>query len=232
MRASTGDRTMIQSHRPLRTCCKILLSLSMAALSGCATVGSMMSPYSEKFSCKNSDHGQCIHPEKAWADAVAGRLPKSDPAVTNDRKLLTPDPVKPPVAVAAMEQAPNRAEKPSGKSRPLAKGTSSAPPKPTPADIGATTAAASTPMLRPSRTLRTLILPYADRQRPDRLYMARYVYSIIDRPAWVVGDYLVEPAGHAPMPPVLRSTRDKDDIPADAPQDNSIAPALSAEQRP
>jgi conjugal transfer pilus assembly protein TraV len=36
--------------------------------------------------------------------------------------------------------------------------------------------------------------------------MARYVYSIIDRPAWVVGDYLVEPAGHAPTPPVLRST--------------------------
>jgi conjugal transfer pilus assembly protein TraV len=41
-------------------------------LGGCATLGSMMSPYSEKFSCKNDDHGQCIHPEKAYADAVAG----------------------------------------------------------------------------------------------------------------------------------------------------------------
>jgi hypothetical protein len=75
-------------------------------------------------------------------------------------------------------------------------------------------------MLKPSRTLRTLILPYADRQRPDRLYMARYVYSIIDRPAWVVGDYLVEPGGHAPTPPVLRSMRDKDALPEEARQDD------------
>ncbi|MFX8766530.1 TraV family lipoprotein, partial [Acinetobacter baumannii] len=57
-------------------------------LSGCATIGSVMSPYSEKFSCKNSDHGQCIHPEKAYEDAVAGRAPRSDPAVTRDKKLL------------------------------------------------------------------------------------------------------------------------------------------------
>jgi conjugal transfer pilus assembly protein TraV len=64
------------------------------------------------------------------------------------------------------------------------------------------------PMLRPSRTIRTLILPYADKQRPDRLYMARYVYSILDRPAWVVGDYLVEPGGRTPAPPVLGTVRE------------------------
>jgi conjugal transfer pilus assembly protein TraV len=57
-------------------------------LSGCATMGSLMSPYSEKFSCKNDDHGQCIHPERAYEDAVAGVTSKSDPAVTNDRKML------------------------------------------------------------------------------------------------------------------------------------------------
>jgi conjugal transfer pilus assembly protein TraV len=57
----------------MQPCRQILLSLPLFALSGCAAFGSMMSPYSEKFSCKNSDHGQCIHPEKAWADAVAGR---------------------------------------------------------------------------------------------------------------------------------------------------------------
>src|SRR3546814_19516788 len=44
-----------------------------------------------------------------------------------------------------------------------------------------------TPMLKPARTVRTLILPSADRQRPDRLYMPRYVYSVIAKPVWVVG---------------------------------------------
>jgi conjugal transfer pilus assembly protein TraV len=74
----------------------------------------MMSPYSEKFSCKNSDHGQCIHPEKAWADAVAGRPSKSDPAV-NDRKLLAPDQIAASVATSAKMQIPDKALKLSGK---------------------------------------------------------------------------------------------------------------------
>src|SRR3546814_3446334 len=51
-------------------------------------VGSIMSPYSEKFDCKNSDHGQCIHPDRAYEDAVAGVTSKSDPKVTNDRAML------------------------------------------------------------------------------------------------------------------------------------------------
>ena len=46
----------------------------LALLSACTTVGSLMSPYSEKFSCKNSDHGQCIHPDQAYEDAVAGKI--------------------------------------------------------------------------------------------------------------------------------------------------------------
>ena len=64
------------------------LILMLGSLGGCATLGSVMSPYSEKFSCKNSDHGQCIHPDKAYADAVAGVASKSDPAVTRDKAML------------------------------------------------------------------------------------------------------------------------------------------------
>lgn len=60
----------------------------LGALGGCAAVGSLMSPYSEKFSCKNDDHGQCIHPERAYSDAVAGIASKSDANVTNDPSLL------------------------------------------------------------------------------------------------------------------------------------------------
>jgi conjugal transfer pilus assembly protein TraV len=171
-----------------------LFALPLLGLSGCATVGSVMSPYSEKFSCKNSDHGQCIHPDQAYADAVAGRASKSDPAVTNDRRTL---------AEQRKGKAPARISGASGSTT-----ADAVAPQSGQGNVGALIEGPGSPMLRPSRTIRTLILPYADKQRPDRLYMARYVYSIIDRPAWVDGDYLVEPGGRKPAPPVLRTVRE------------------------
>jgi len=177
------------------------LSLPLVLSSGCAAVGSIMSPYPERFSCKNSDHGQCIHPERAYADAVAGRTPRSEPAVTNDRKLLAPHRAK--AATGTI-----RADRASKAAMPPAAGTVSDRPY---AGLAAAIDRPGTPMLKQSRTIRTLILPYADRQRPDRLYMARYVYSILDRPAWVVGDYMVEPVGKPRTPPVLRTARDRAD---------------------
>ncbi|HUD92670.1 TraV family lipoprotein [Sphingobium sp.] len=198
----------------LRPC---LLVLPLLALPGCATMGSVMSPYSEKFSCKNSDHGQCIHPGQAYADAVAGRASRSDPAVTHDRKLLAPDKKR----ARGMDKGPAR----------LA-ATPSAMAQTGQGNVGALIEGPQSPMLRPSRTIRTLILPYADKQRPDRLYMARYVYSIIDRPAWVVGDYLVEPGGRTPAPPVLRTLREPEPDAVDAPTGESAPLAVHPENRP
>ena len=164
-------------------------------LAGCSTIGSLMSPYSEKFSCKNSDHGQCIHPDKAYADAVAGVPSRSDPTVTHDKALLG----------RGDDTASTNATK-----------RSKAGPSPylgyrdsVYRELQGLVDAPVTPMLRPGRTVRTLILPYADRERPDRLYMPRYVYSILERPQWVVGDYLVSPAQPATSVPVLEQVRDK-----------------------
>ena len=176
-------------------------------LPGCASLGSVMSPYSEKFSCKNSDHGQCIHPDKAYADAVVGKISRSDPGVTNDRALLKG--AKSPGHKRASPGAGNYAGYRDSLYHEL-KGLIDAP---------------RTPMLRPGRTIRTLILPYADRQRPDRLYMPRYVYSILDKPQWVVGDYLVRPDEPTPRVPILqqsasqRSPDGETDIPAPPPQE-------------
>jgi len=166
----------------------ILATATLLGLSGCATMGSLMSPYSEKFSCKNDDHGQCIHPEKAYEDAVAGVASKSDPAVTSDKRMLRG---------ADAEKTGRRAKSGADANaygsykdsvyREL-KGLIDAP---------------VTPMLKPARTVRTLILPYADRQRPDRLYMPRYVYSVVDRPVWVVGGTLVTSPSRAERAPVL-----------------------------
>ena len=182
-------------NRPGRLRGLVVASCALA-LSGCATVGSMMSPYSEKFSCKNSDHGQCIHPDQAYADAVAGVPSRSDPAVTRDKALLR-----------------DRQEAP-GASANRGRGTQS--PYQGYRDsvyreLQGLIDDPVTPMLRPGRTVRTLILPYADRDRPDRLYMPRYVYSLVERPQWVVGDYLVTPVSPASRANVLEQVRDRAD---------------------
>jgi len=66
-----------------------------------------------------------------------------------------------------------------------------------------------TPMLREGRSVRTLILPYADRERPDRLYMPRYIYSMVETPRWVLADYLVNPIESAARVPVLEQSKEK-----------------------
>jgi conjugal transfer pilus assembly protein TraV len=187
---------------------------ALVLLSSCATVGSLMSPYSEKFSCKNSDHGQCIHPEQAYEDAVAGRASRSDPSVTVDHKILN-----------SQERA----------GAPDSIGGIDRPAKGAAASLNAFAGYRDsvyrelqgliedpvTPMLKAPRTVRTLILPYADRQRPDRLYMPRYVYSILEAPSWVVGDYLVTPVSPAAQAPVLGQVQEKrgdDPGPAGAPE--------------
>lgn len=185
----------------------------LAGLAGCTTVGSLMSPYSEKFSCKNSDHGQCIHPDKAYADAVNGRTSRSDPAVTNDKKLLR-DVARAKSGVQGAESS-RTAHRGSGQPVPYLGYRDSVY-----RELQGLIDAPVTPMMRPGRTVRTLILPYADRERPDRLYMPRYVYSILDRPQWVVGDYLVNPVSSAARAPVLEQVRERqsaDDDAADVP---------------
>jgi conjugal transfer pilus assembly protein TraV len=196
--------------RTTRLIAPVLMALT-GSISGCASLGSVMSPYPEKFSCKNPDHGQCIHPEAAYEDAVAGRAARSDPAVTNDRKLL----------------------RGSGKSvgKPGSDGSGTAGAfagyrGSVYRELQGLIEAPVTPMLKSGETVRTLILPYADRQRPDRLFMPRYVYSILERPSWVVGGYLVKPVSPASQLPVLGQIRE---MPADSMAPEIPAPAVASE---
>jgi conjugal transfer pilus assembly protein TraV len=154
----------------------------------------MMSPYPETFGCKNSDHGVCIHPEQAYEDAVAGRPSRSDPAVTNDKRLLRRHGS---TAAAHGNAAPMQPTAFAGYRASVYAKLQGLIDQPV------------TPILRSPRTVRTLILPYADRERPDRLYMPRYVFSILDRPEWTVGDYLVDPVSAAGQAPVLGQVQDK-----------------------
>lgn len=161
---------------------------ALVLLPACATIGSMMSPYSEKFSCKNDDHGQCIHPEQAYEDAVAGTRSKSDRRVTNDKAMLRGGHDMARTGRSAQRSGTDAWGSYRDSVYHELKGLIDAP---------------TTPMLKPARTVRTLILPYADRQRPDRLYMPRYVYSLVDRPVWVVGGALIASPAPASRDPVL-----------------------------
>jgi conjugal transfer pilus assembly protein TraV len=171
---------------------KIILLVPALLLGGCTTLGSLMSPYSEKYSCKNSDHGQCIHPDQAYADAVAGVTSKSDPAVTRDKSMLR-------------DKGDGAARRTKGQDSGAYGDYRASVYR----ELQGLIDQPVTPMLKPARTVRTLILPYADRQRPDRLYMPRYVFSILDKPVWVVGDYLASPAPSSLDVPVLGQARER-----------------------
>lgn len=172
---------------------------AIALLGGCATLGSMMSPYSEKFSCKNDDHGQCIHPERAYEEAVAGIRSKSDPRVTNE-----PSPL-------GKSRSDMRRD---GSSRQGSKDAWVDYRDSVYQELKGLIDAPVTPMLKPARAVRTLILPYADRLRPDRLYMPRYVYSVVGKPLWVVGGSFTASPPQALQEPVLK--QNKDALPADS----------------
>lgn len=189
----------------------IVLASASCCLGACTTMGSLLSPYSETFSCKNPDHGQCIHPDQAYADAVAERTSHSDPAVTRDRQLLKNG--NPATGRKASE--PRRSNE-------AATSAFAGYRDSVYRELQGLIEAPVTPMLKAPRTVRTLVMPYADRQRPDRLYMPRFVYSILDAPGWVVGGYLVKPASQAGQAPVLGQVHETTD-------DERPAPATVAE---
>lgn len=198
-------------HRFHRT---IIVLPALVLLPACATIGSMMSPYSEKFSCKNDDHGQCIHPEQAYEDAVAGNRSKSDPSVTNGNAMLRGGHAMARTGKGAQRTGADAWGSYRDSVYHELKGLIDAP---------------TTPMLKPARTVRTLILPYADRQRPDRLYMPRYVYSVVDRPVWVVGGALIASPAPASRDPVLGQRKEQPAAIGDTPTPSSPS---SQEARP
>lgn len=169
------------------------ISCASVALSGCSTV----LPYSSDFSCKNDDHGRCIEPLNAYALAVSE---------TEDTVQGTMD-TGVPVA-GSSSQRTRSWRKESGSTDP----SGSRDPRARPGDLQLVTGPRvapyegyqqalyreltglidqpETPMLTPPKTVRTLILPYSDGAATGTLYMPRYVYSIVEAPKFVMGNYL------------------------------------------
>lgn len=145
-----------------------LIALSSLGAAGCAG----LTPYEDDFACKNKDFGQCIHPEEAYRQAAA-----------------------------SASDAGADAKSSSAKSRPrsrdsilAASGGYDGYRQALYTQLAALIEAPVTPMVAPPKTIRTLILPYADSKAERRLFMPRFVYSVLEGPRFVLGDYLSAPA--------------------------------------
>lgn len=167
--------------------------------------GCSLMPYEDKFACQLTDNlGKCISVSQAYDEAVTGI--ESQP---------------PMVKYSEQEQAkPKRYRTRRGQREdgpfdfPARRKPESVPVQPpvagkTPAYDAYRTAVYErltglleqprTPMLAEPKTVRTMILPYASKLKKDRLWMPRYVYSIVEQPSFVLGNYLQEKEAFGPV---------------------------------
>jgi conjugal transfer pilus assembly protein TraV len=171
-----------------------LLSFAGILMSGCSTV----LPYSSDFSCKNDDHGRCIEPLNAYAlavsetqDTVDGTMDIGEPVSGSDRRRTRSwrsddregqgrsGPQQAPRGNSGNQLVSNQPVAPyEGYQQALYRELTGLIDQP------------ETPMLTPPKTVRTLILPYSDGQATGTLYMPRFVYSIVEAPQFIMGNYL------------------------------------------
>ena len=148
---------------------KFVVVGSVFSLSACA---SLFSAYDSDFSCKNSDHGGCEHPLKAYENARAAEVvdhsKNSDvpETTTHEEGIHTPH-------VSNYESYQDAVY----------------------GELQGLVSEPDTPIIAPAKIVRTLILPYTDPKQSSRLYMPRYVYSVLESSKFVLGDYLIRSNG-------------------------------------
>ena len=132
-------------------------------LTGCSLL-----PYENEFACRKTDDlGKCISVEEAYKEAVTGQ--SQHPTIQAKKSKTKPSE---PQAALSVDEAYTQYQAQVYR------------------EMATLIEAPRTPMLKPAKTLRTLILSYSPNADNKVFYMPRYVYSIIDDPGWVLGDYL------------------------------------------
>ena len=141
---------------------RIVTSLAILALSGCSLL-----PYQNEFSCrKTDDFGKCISVDEAYKEAVTGE---------SEHPTLQPKKSKWRFFGKRDEQAPEAPERASDLAYSQYRSQVYR-------EMATLIEAPRTPMLKPAKTIRTLILNYSPDSQNKVFYMPRYVYSIIDDP--------------------------------------------------
>lgn len=170
---------------------KLTLCLMAITISGCSLV-----PYENEFSCQLEDnYGKCINVESAYEEAVTGveRYPHMQKASEQNREAR---------AEREISGSSRVKEQPIGTSKGKTPSTAAVQvivPEPSAYSgyrdavydqLGSLVAQPRTPMIKPPRAVRTMILPYSSELKKDRIYMPRFIYSIVEEPRFVMGQYL------------------------------------------
>jgi conjugal transfer pilus assembly protein TraV len=153
--------------------------IAAAVLPGFLGACSTFVPYESDFACKNNDHGRCIHPDAAYAEATTATAEGAVRAGDNGAR--------------SDDAAGRRARRDKDRGSLVEASAYAGYQDAVYAQLASLVDAPVTPMLAPAKTIRTLIMPYADERAADRLYMPRYVYSVLEGPRFVLGDYLALP---------------------------------------
>lgn len=157
-RVAQGERRMM-----IRT---LVASVALLTLSGCA----LFVPFESEFMCEaTNEYGQCITVEGAYDQALGGKQPEG------------------------------KAPKPSKKRKGKDKGEAEDEPAPDAEAYSRYRAAEYdrmsalmegpvTPLVRPPKVLRTLVVAYSEADRT--LYSPRFIFYFADEGGFVFGDYL------------------------------------------
>ena len=159
----------------------------------CSACGTM--PYREDFACAlKDDYGKCINVAGAYLEAVTG-IESHAPSLRNKGRSVTPIDASRVGGQHQQDVQTGSIEAYAAYRRALY------------SELEALLAAPETPMLRAPRTIRTLILSYEKPDDSKRLYMPRYVFTVVEEPAFVLGQYL-DRGQHLSINPMLRLTED------------------------
>ena len=153
---------------------KPLLLITLLFMSACST----LNPYEENFVCTNKDnHGKCLDVHGAYNEAVS----ETDIAPHFDQNGKFHQPHASSTKSYAQGQSTTTANGFNGYKDQEYQRLHSLLDEPV------------APVVRPALTIRTLILPYrSETTKKEYLYMPRYVFSILEQPSFIMGDYLLD----------------------------------------
>lgn len=147
-------------------------AVAVLCLSGCA---SLFNPYDSEFSCNASPNGRCVTPQQAY-DESRGKI-----AVKETTSDDCPD------CVDVKKDAPKNKQKSELPAKPGGELTYR---EASMSKMASLLKNPTTPMVVPPTIMRVLIMPYQNDD--EELLMPRFVYVMVDKPKWIVGDYLAK----------------------------------------
>lgn len=180
---------------------KVLFAIAAGSmLSGCSLI-----PYENEFSCQLEDnYGKCIDVSSAYQEAVTGIEKHPHMVKASERE---DSPVRGSGIQTKEERLNGSANRPMSS---RAQHSTHVVPAIDPNEhyrgyresvykkLQGLVEQPRAPMIKEPRAVRTMILPYSSQLEKNRLYMPRFVYSIVEEPRFVMGEYLYKRPELAP----------------------------------